>query len=685
MARKFTSADIEITAKDKTKAGITSAKSGVGKLTDTIKRYGAEIGAVVAAAAGAIKVVKDLTEAYMQQEQAVAGMEAALRATGTYTPQLSQQLQDLAAELQKTTTYGDEATIAATGMLQSLSKLNDKALMKAIPLVQDLAAGMGMDLEMAASLVGKTLGSTTNALSRYGIVIDATAPVSEKMAQLTEQIGAAFGGMADAMGETFQGRLTRLKNAWGDIKEILGKFLMEQAEPAITWLLDFLSNAENIQTITQIVQVFGAVFGTVFGYIGVFIKTTIAYYKLWAEALESVFNILKVVFDPREWGKGKIKEEMANLTDITTRAAREIIDDWVEYAKKTGERWTNVFSDDLDEQIEIVRNHYRLETEAHSGAREQMKKADQIYFDNFGRLIEQAQINVENLAGMEMRAMGIEPRKPAPGGEKPETTPISTIRPPIEPSVMEQFREAADSASASLVELQYAAHMAEEAKTPEIGPFQEILNALGGGFMDLLGSAGMLSTLMGGPMTIAMKALSIMFEGMMEVLQPLIDSILAPLVGFFKIIGRTIGESLAPMFELLGDLLKALNPVLYAVYVVFKTVANVIGWFADVVKWVIRFLNPFKRAGSFPSLGEALSDIMSYEEFTREAETAGKEYLTGEEEEKVKKSKQLVTRPPDIYNTFVFNGTFVDVSWERFVELVSAEQQRQKGLVVFAQ
>jgi len=49
MARKFTSADIEITAKDKTKPGVTSAKTGVGKLTDTIKRYGAEIGAVIAA------------------------------------------------------------------------------------------------------------------------------------------------------------------------------------------------------------------------------------------------------------------------------------------------------------------------------------------------------------------------------------------------------------------------------------------------------------------------------------------------------------------------------------------------------------------------------------------------------------------------------------------------------------
>lgn len=673
MGRKFTAADIEITTKDKTKAGIDSAKGRVGKLTDTIKRYGAEIGAAVAAAAGAIRIVKDLTEAYMQQQEAVAGMEAALRATGTYTPELSRQLQDLAAQLQKTTIYGDETTIAATGLLQSLGKLNGDALMETIPLVQNLAAGMKMDLDMAASLVGKTLGSTTNALSRYGIVIDATAPVSKKLAQLTEQIGVAFGGMAEAMGEIFQGRLTRLKNAWGDIKEILGKFLLEQAEPVITWLLDFLTNAQNIQILTKIVQGFGAAWATSFGAQVNIIKTVIGFYRIWANALQSVWEILKVVFDPREWGKGKIKEELKKLADTTVQIAGDVIDDWVDYAEKTGERWKQVFSDDLDEQIDIVRNHYQLVTEIHSEARDQMLEADQDYFRKFRELSEEA-APTTGIVFQYARAMAGQP------SEEKETE-----FPEYEPMFAPSFRELSEAAAPTAgIEFQYARQMAKEVPVPDIEPVQSALDQLGGGFMDLLGSAGMVSTLMGGPMSIALKAMSIIFEGMMEVLQPLIDSILAPLVGFFKIIGRTLGETLAPMFELLGDLLKALNPVLYIIYVVFKTVANVIKWFADVVRWVINFLNPFKRAGKFPSLVEALSDVMSYQQFTKEAETAGSEYLAGEEENATG-STQTVTRPPDIYNTFIFNGTFVDVSWQRFVELISAEQQRQKGLVVFAQ
>jgi len=167
---------------------------------------------------------------------------------------------------------------------------------------------------------------------------------------------------------------------------------------------------------------------------------------------------------------------------------------------------------------------------------------------------------------------------------------------------------------------------------------------------------------------------------MMEVLQPLIDSILAPLIGFFKLMGKIIGQTLAPMFKLLGDLMEALNPVLYIVYVVFKTVANVIQWFADVVTWVIRFLNPFKRAGRFPSLRDALADVMTYQEFKGDIIAGGTEE---EERAGITPSTQTVTRPPDIYNTFNFNGTFIETSWERFIEMVTAEQERQRGLVVF--
>ena len=74
--RKFTAADIEITAKDKTKAGVKSAQTGVGKLTSVVKRYGAEMAAVAVVIAGVVRVMKDLTEAYFEQERGTSSTRA---------------------------------------------------------------------------------------------------------------------------------------------------------------------------------------------------------------------------------------------------------------------------------------------------------------------------------------------------------------------------------------------------------------------------------------------------------------------------------------------------------------------------------------------------------------------------------------------------------------------------------
>jgi len=245
MFKAFVALDMIINGHDKTKEAIKSAKSGVGKLTAAVKGYGAEMAAVAGVIYGAVKVVKDLTKAYGIQQEAIIKMESALKATGKYTPELSKEIQELASQLQTTSIYGDEATLSATALLQSLGDLSGEGLKKAIPLVQDLAAGMGIDLETAASLVGKTLGSSTNALSRYGIILDATAPKTEKLAQLTEQVNSKFGGMSEALSTTYLGRVKQLGNAFGDLKETLGGLIADRLNPLIPLMLNIVNGINN--------------------------------------------------------------------------------------------------------------------------------------------------------------------------------------------------------------------------------------------------------------------------------------------------------------------------------------------------------------------------------------------------------------------------------------------------------
>jgi hypothetical protein len=62
----------------------------------------------------------------------------------------------------------------------------------------DLASAKGMDLKSAAELVGRSIGTETNALARQGVELDTNATKTEKLAAVTTVLTAKFGGQAAA-------------------------------------------------------------------------------------------------------------------------------------------------------------------------------------------------------------------------------------------------------------------------------------------------------------------------------------------------------------------------------------------------------------------------------------------------------------------------------------------------------
>jgi len=130
-----------------------------------------------------------------------------------------------AKELQTKTLFGDEETIAAQAMLATMG-LEEDAILRLIPLVQDMATAKGMDLVQAADLVAKSVGSSTNALSRYGITITGAVGSQERLNTATEALNKAFGGQAEAISKVGAGSLVQLKNQFGDLMEEIGEKLL---------------------------------------------------------------------------------------------------------------------------------------------------------------------------------------------------------------------------------------------------------------------------------------------------------------------------------------------------------------------------------------------------------------------------------------------------------------------------
>lgn len=204
--------------------------TGFNKMASIFKKVAGPLGIGLGAAA-ILKSVKDSIDAFKIQEQAEAKLNAALKTTGEYSEDTSAGLKAYASELQGVTTFGDETTISSMALLQQLAGLDKDGLKAVIPGMQDFAAAMGIDLQNAASLVGKTIGSTTNALARYGIEIDTTATKEEKVAQLTKAMNEKFGGTARAIADTATGSMEQLNNAIGDLKEQLGESVANGLQP----------------------------------------------------------------------------------------------------------------------------------------------------------------------------------------------------------------------------------------------------------------------------------------------------------------------------------------------------------------------------------------------------------------------------------------------------------------------
>jgi hypothetical protein len=182
---------------------------------------------------------------FTKQEDALARMTGALRANGGQANVTAEEIQDLASRLQETTTYGDEATISAAGLLLTFHKVRNefgegnRVFDRTLIAAQDLAAALGTDLESATMQLAKALENPEvglTALSRSGTtfteqqkdmiraMVDAGDTLgAQKM--ILETVESQYGGMAETMAGTSSGRIKQAFNELGDAGEQFGEII----------------------------------------------------------------------------------------------------------------------------------------------------------------------------------------------------------------------------------------------------------------------------------------------------------------------------------------------------------------------------------------------------------------------------------------------------------------------------
>ena len=136
------------------------------------------------------------------------------------------QMIKYAEALQKQTTFSHDDIEMADAMLVSFTKLHGTALNPLTKATLDLAEGMHLSAEQAATLIAKSV-TGVNALGRYGISIKGATTESEKLQAITEGVEKVFGGAAEAAIKTSEGAWKQFGNSIADVKEKFGDIINE--------------------------------------------------------------------------------------------------------------------------------------------------------------------------------------------------------------------------------------------------------------------------------------------------------------------------------------------------------------------------------------------------------------------------------------------------------------------------
>ena len=182
----------------------------------------------------ALGVMRSALAATVRQEAALAQVEARIRSTGGAAGLTAGDLADMAAALQRTTTFGDEAILEAQSVLLSFRNIAGDAFAGATRAALNLSTALGQDLRSTVVQLGKALDDPArglDALSRSGTTFTArqremikamveAGDVAGAQAAILRELEQQYGGAAEAARDTLGGALAALRNAFGDLTEV---------------------------------------------------------------------------------------------------------------------------------------------------------------------------------------------------------------------------------------------------------------------------------------------------------------------------------------------------------------------------------------------------------------------------------------------------------------------------------
>ena len=159
---------------------------------------GAALGAGTAALGAIVEGLQACVKEATASEAVWSSLGAAVSRSGLAWDSVKKATEGALLAMSKTTTYSDEQLAQALEKLMTFGISYDDA-MKALGKTIDFAAAKHMDLESAATLVGKAMDGNTAIMKRYGVDIATTKERAAALAAAQDAAAKAIKAMGDGV------------------------------------------------------------------------------------------------------------------------------------------------------------------------------------------------------------------------------------------------------------------------------------------------------------------------------------------------------------------------------------------------------------------------------------------------------------------------------------------------------
>jgi hypothetical protein len=205
-------------------------------------------------------------KAFDEQSKAIAQVEAGLKSTGNQIGITSEELQKMAADLQKTSLFGDEEILSdVTAQLLTFTGIAKSQFGETQLAVVNLSTKLKTDLKSTAIMVGKALNdpiTQLSALSRNGVrFTDEQKALINSLWEMGDAAGAQaiilkeleiqFGGSAEAARKAGMGPLQALQMQLSDLSEQIGERLLPYVQQFVKWIVGLAEKFDGLSESTK--------------------------------------------------------------------------------------------------------------------------------------------------------------------------------------------------------------------------------------------------------------------------------------------------------------------------------------------------------------------------------------------------------------------------------------------------